>query len=140
MLETTGDEDEPGSARGAAGGAWRARSKREGRCARAPQCVSALELDFALLTSCTFPPVTKSKYTHALKRTVTRSELGASRPRWVGQRARSRRIKWSSHNMTLQGKSPGSHSYNTRLKRCLLKKNILIKQFEPCMKFKWYFL
>lgn len=109
VLEKTGAKDEPGSARQprgrrSVGGVWRARSKREGRCVQALQCVSALELDFALLTSCTFPPVTKSKYIHALKCTVTQSELGVSRPRWAGQRA-GPCARSPVHNVTLQGKS-----------------------------------
>lgn len=73
-LEKTGDKGEPQptghkQARGrrSVGGVWRASGS---------QCGSALELDFALLTSCTFPPVTKSKYIHTLKCTVIRSDLG----------------------------------------------------------------
>lgn len=61
--------------------------------------VSALELDLALLTSCTFPPVTKSKYTHAVVCTVTPGQRTRTLPRTLP------RIKWRSPNVTLQRKS-----------------------------------
>lgn len=102
-------------ARWSVGGVWRAGSKREGRCVQAVQCVSPLELDFALLTSCTFPPVTKSKYIHTLKCTVIRSDLGASRLRGVGQLCRllrtqpTHKIEISEHDFA--GKIPVYHSY-----------------------------
>lgn len=57
-------------------GVWRSLSKCEGKCVYVIQCVSAIELGFALLTSHTFPPVTKGKYIHTPKCTVIQHARG----------------------------------------------------------------
>ena len=57
-------------------GVWRSLSKCEGKCVYVVQCVSHVELGFALLTSHTFPPVTKGKYIHTLKCTVIQHAAG----------------------------------------------------------------
>lgn len=47
-----------------------------GKCVSVVQCVSAVELGFTLLTSHTFPPVSKGKYIHAQKCTVIQHASG----------------------------------------------------------------
>lgn len=50
-----------------------------GSVCTASKCVSAFELGFALLTSCTFPPVTKGKYIHTAECTVMQPRIQTSR-------------------------------------------------------------
>lgn len=81
--------------------------------------VSALELDLALLTSCTFPPVTKSKYTHAVVCTVTPGQRTRTLPRTLPRTQPAHKMEISQRDAA--GKIPGWRSYNTRSKRCFLK-------------------